>query len=278
MSAAVGAEPDVGPAPKRPKRTYRACYPCRSVSPLSLGPFLAVGRWSADHPGSIPRSAPIRLLHHPAPPPTPANTQRKLKCNFGDPDKPWDGPCVRCTRERRECVRAMSTVVRYALPDVPVTHVPAPAAASTSPYSSSRSHAGHSSRAPLPSSERDRSNPRNAHPRSPGRADEPVLPGPVDYDQRYEEEVEGDERQSPALEDDSEGSREGGQALLMSNLQNPNDALRLLASASSLRYTTGLAGEGAASPPRGGLSPWHWWSPVEEGWVTEMEAGALLVL
>ncbi|KLT43957.1 hypothetical protein CC85DRAFT_284001 [Cutaneotrichosporon oleaginosum] len=214
MSSVLGADPDnAGPAAKRPKRTYRACYPCRS---------------------------------------------RKLKCNFGDPDKPWDGPCVRCTRERRECVRAMSTVVRYALPDVPVTHVPAPAA--PAPTAFSQPSFQPSTYAPPP-------------------------PPPKDFTRfqsrdhayaRYEEEV--DDRQSPPLEDEGDAGRDGGRALLMSNLQNPNDALRLLASASSLRYQTGPAGERVSEtdPPRGGINAWHWWAPVEEGGVGADEAAALL--
>jgi hypothetical protein len=87
-----------------------------------------------------------------------------------------------------------------------------------------------------------------------------------------------DDRQSPPLEDEDQGdvARDGGRALLMSNLQNPNDALRLLASASSLRYQTGPAGERSETEARGGLSPWHWWAPVQEGGVSEAEAEALL--
>ncbi|BEJ13003.1 hypothetical protein CspHIS471_0301770 [Cutaneotrichosporon sp. HIS471] len=206
MSSVLGAEPDnAGPPAKRPKRTYRACYPCRS---------------------------------------------RKLKCNFGDPDKPWDGPCVRCTRERRECVRAMSTVVRYALPDVPVTHVPAPTAAQPT----------------VPTFAKPAPPPQRTLARSPPREHAYA---------RYEEER--DDRQSPPLEDEGDEGRGGGSALLMSNLQNPNDALRLLASASSLRYQTGPAGERVnETSPRGGLSPWHWWAPVEAGGLSEEEAAALL--
>ncbi|GMK57798.1 hypothetical protein CspeluHIS016_0406320 [Cutaneotrichosporon spelunceum] len=206
MSSVLGAEPDnTGPAAKRPKRTYRACYPCRS---------------------------------------------RKLKCNFGDPDKPWDGPCVRCTRERRECVRAMSTVVRYALPDVPVTHVPAP----TAPQPT------------IPTFVKPAPPPPRTFAPSPPR--EPAFA-------RYEEH--GDDHQSPPLEDEGDAGRDGESALLMSNLQNPNDALRLLASASSLRYQTGRAGERVSeTSPRAGLSPWHWWAPVETGGLSEEEAAALL--
>lgn len=180
----------------------------------------------------------------------------------------------------------MSTVVRYSLPDVPVTHV----AASVSGPPQHSQMAGPSSS--YDSEHGGSSKPRSSHdargrlpsptPTNHSRAPQSVHEQTNVYghrDNTFEEE-EGDERQSPLPDDDSEGGREGGgRALLMSNLQNPNDALRLLASASSLRYTTGGGETNAASPPSlGGVSPWNWWSPVEEGWLSEQEAAALLCL
>lgn len=186
----------------------------------------------------------------------------------------------------------MSTVVRYALPDVPVTHVPAPSSSAPpmpAPTQQSQTHAQQPHVAPSFARQTSHGQPvssgqprsRPVHKPLSNGFRSPELEDPPRVQKEYEryEEDEGDERHSPPLEDDLDGSGEGGgRALLMSNLQNPNDALRLLASASSLRYTTGPAGEGPASPPRSGLSPWHWWCPVEDGWVTEEEAGALFVL
>lgn len=91
------------------------------------------------------------------------------------------------------------------------------------------------------------------------------------YDDVHGEDYSGDEEEDPG---------EGGEnTLLISRLQNPNDALRLLASASSLSY--GRVGQNEKREVRWAgddAAIWTEFEPIEEGCVTVQEAQALFTL
>lgn len=87
---------------------------------------------------------------------------------------------------------------------------------------------------------------------------------------------------APVTADDDDFNEDTDAALVSSHLQNPNDALRLLASASSLRYTAPKAPEPSPNPIQDvwspTASPWMQWEPVLDGALTEQESRALLNL
>ncbi|BEJ01315.1 hypothetical protein CcaverHIS631_0511720 [Cutaneotrichosporon cavernicola] len=78
---------------------------------------------------------------------------------------------------------------------------------------------------------------------------------------------------------DDEDERQGDDALVSSNLQNPSDALRLLANASSLPYhslhSTYPAKADDAGPAGNTFSIWSTWSPIQQGLLTVQDARAL---
>jgi len=85
-------------------------------------------------------------------------------------------------------------------------------------------------------------------------------------------------------DDDDDELEEGTDTLVSSNLQNPSDALKLLASASSLQYR-GL-GQPAPQPrpkdkpvwPGNNASMWCQWGPIAQGCLTVQDARALFSL
>lgn len=114
----------------------------------------------------------------------------------------------------------------------------------------------------------------------------PVLPRPPPSsfhssprdDSRYDGPSTHRRVRSPAS---NSGDEDGGSALVSSNLQNPNDALRLLAATSSLRYRAHDENHGSPNNvvqtgPRGNVL--QWWPPIAEGNLSEHEAEALLYL
>lgn len=234
---------------KKPKRTYRACYPCRSVSDRR---YLRCCGW------------PIADC-----------SKRKLKCNFGeDPNRPWNGPCLRCIREQRECVRSMPTVVRYSLPGadgvIAFPHELASGSATTAT----------STRPTVITTSTGEVQPTRTHSKSTFRNE---YQGPSPRDDHFDDAAMDAHHHGRAETPPSSGGDDGGSALVSSNLQNPNDALKLLASASSLRYRNHEENHGSPSEPipdgiKGNASPWLSWSPIAEGHLTEQEGGALLCL
>lgn len=243
-------------ASHHPQRTYRACDPCRSVGLCA---------------------------------PTVVNLQRKLKCHFGDPNAPWDGPCQRCMREQRECLRPPANAVRKAiprkadtteerwsqvakrprvLPTAASTTEPGTGLATLSPPSHRRlgadEYVGTVDRATagsfmqvvgsLPTQ------PRGHAPPSSGSGD--------DDDDDDDDEVANRETTESAL--------------VRSHLQNPNDALRLLVSASSLRFPARCDTQShlpnGTSGSMTNTAIWETWEPLQEGLLTLSEAHALLTL
>ncbi|KAL1404828.1 hypothetical protein Q8F55_008438 [Vanrija albida] len=186
---------------------------------------------------------------------------RKLKCNFGDPDNPSSGPCARCIRESRECVRSMPAVVRYAVPSNAVELEPA------APSYRRAAHHSPPPASPYRPSDIERGYSRAASPTSLYFRPREAPPSPA-----------------PAAPDDDDFHADTDTALVSSHLQNPNDALRLLASASSLRYTAPAVVEPSPNPSpdawapaaSSAASPWMQWEPVLDGALTEHEARALL--
>ncbi|BEJ10583.1 hypothetical protein CspHIS471_0100050 [Cutaneotrichosporon sp. HIS471] len=80
----------------------------------------------------------------------------------------------------------------------------------------------------------------------------------------------------PGSSDEEE--RQGDDALVSSNLQNPSDALRLLANASSLPYHSLHSTYPAkvdAFPAGNNFSIWSNWSPIQQGLLTVQDARAL---
>lgn len=89
-----------------------------------------------------------------------------------------------------------------------------------------------------------------------------------------------DDKDPSTSEDEDE--RQGDDALVSSNLQNPSDALRLLANASSLPYHS-LASTYPAKPKDSGpignnVSTWSSWGPIQQGLLTVQDARALFSL
>lgn len=164
-------------------------------------------------------------------------TQRKLKCSFGDPNAPWSGPCERCLREQRDCIKSAPTKVRP----------PVPRRSETS--STATPHRGDR---PGPSSSKCR-----------------------DGKRRREHSHSGSDRER----DSSDGSEEED-TLIKSSLHHPSDALKLLASASSLQYKLGPrinknVNTGGSS---NNASVWSQWQPIEKGFLSIQEARALCSL
>lgn len=81
---------------------------------------------------------------------------------------------------------------------------------------------------------------------------------------------------------DEEDERVGDDALVSSNLQNPSDALRLLANASSLQYhslgSTYPAKSQGSGPVGNNVSTWSSWGPIQQGLLTVQDARALFSL
>lgn len=99
---------------------------------------------------------------------------------------------------------------------------------------------------------------------------------------------EAPERRSVPVQDkdsgssDEEDERQGDEALVSSNLQNPSDALRLLANASSLPYHSLNSAYPAkardAGPAGNNVSTWTSWGPIQQGLLTVQDARALFSL
>ncbi|WWC94409.1 hypothetical protein V866_001251 [Kwoniella sp. B9012] len=201
-----------------PKRTYRACYPCRS---------------------------------------------RKLKCDFGDPNSPNEGPCQRCRREGRECEKVQPTVIipskRQRLSIEPASFS---SAQPTSSFDNSASY----------DHMKARSNPGLSivsHP-AVNQVVAPVM--------QHENEAEDQQ------EAESTGQDDEHHALLTSNIQNPHEALQLLASAtnSNSRHNHRDSSSPTVLAPRSSRTIrerkqiWLSWEPVQEGLLTIQEAENLL--
>lgn len=81
---------------------------------------------------------------------------------------------------------------------------------------------------------------------------------------------------------DDDDERQGDDALVSSNLQNPSDALRLLANASSLPYHSLNSAYPAkardAGPAGNNVSTWSSWGPIQQGLLTVQDARALFSL
>lgn len=174
-------------------------------------------------------------------------TQRKLKCSFGDPNMPWDGPCERCLRETRECERAKPTFVRAAVPRK--TDVSPPDASPPKPKEASAYR----------------------------KQQQP----PPQWDDVESSMLVGDNAESESS--DEEGTLSGdNNPLVSSKLQNPSDALRLLATASSLEYqslgSTYPAKESRPGPVGNNVSTWMSWEPLQQGLLTVQDARALFSL
>ncbi|TXT05103.1 uncharacterized protein COLE_06423 [Cutaneotrichosporon oleaginosum] len=78
---------------------------------------------------------------------------------------------------------------------------------------------------------------------------------------------------------DDEDERQGDDALVSSNLQNPSDALRLLANASSLPYHSLNSAYPAKArdvgPAGNNVSTWTSWGPIQQGLLNVQDARAL---
>lgn len=89
------------------------------------------------------------------------------------------------------------------------------------------------------------------------------------------------EDKDPSTSED-EDERQGDDALVSSNLQNPSDALRLLANASSLPYhslnSTYPAKAKDSGPVGNNVSTWSSWGPIQQGLLTVQDARALFSL
>ncbi|TXT08898.1 hypothetical protein VHUM_03026 [Vanrija humicola] len=120
---------------------------------------------------------------------------------------PWDGPCERCLREQRECLRAKATFVKDAVPRK------SDLAEGTDVAEGSGSRA-------------------NGGANGSGRGSVGSLRG---GELEAEPPVLRDDKGAHSS-DEEEDDDAGDNALVSSNLQNPSDALKLLASASSLQY------------------------------------------
>lgn len=163
--------------------------------------------------------------------------QRKLKCSFGDPNAPWSGPCERCLREQRDCVKSAPTKVR---PPAPRRSESSSAAV---PYTGGM---------PGPSSSKRREGKRRRENSHSG-----------DDGERY-----------------SSDESEGEDTLIKTSLHHPSDALKLLASASSLQYKLGPrvnknVDTGGSS---NNASVWSQWQPIEKGFLSIQEARSLCSL
>ncbi|KAL1405715.1 hypothetical protein Q8F55_007385 [Vanrija albida] len=267
-------------AAKKPKRTYRACYPCRS---------------------------------------------RKLKCSFGDPNMPWDGPCERCLREQRECLRAKATFVKDAVPrksDLaegtvfttsggvaavvdqrrsvpPGGGFPGPPGQLSRPTIGQLHQMHHGRYAPRPhaSSFSDQDGAPDAAEGSGSRANgaSGSARGSVGSLRGGEMEADPpvlrDDKGAHSSDEEEDDGDAGDNALVSSNLQNPSDALKLLASASSLQYQSlreasqsrlkeqqlqqQKAAQQQHSKRGNNAATWSAWAPIQQGCLTVQDARAL---
>lgn len=164
------------------------------------------------------------------------------------------GPCERCLRETRECVRAKPTFVRDAPPRKTDSRLIA--AQRTTPASGS-APAG---RSPSPQ--------QTLNSRYSDR------PPPT----RYAQHLQGlrTKQGNDSSDEDEEDT------LVNSNLQNPGDALKLLASASSLQYRAlgqQSSQNKAKTPDAPGLGhvteTWCEWIPIKKGYLSVHDAQIL---
>lgn len=154
-------------------------------------------------------------------------------------------------REQRDCVRAKATFVRDAVPR--------------------KSDAADGEALSVVDLERDRPDwaPEGSSANRIRRDNASHRGGMVDSPSRDD----GDE-------DDDDDNVRGPSTLVSSKLQNPSDALKLLASASSLRYhTLKHPHQPRTKASAGNTAPtWYMWAPVRQGSLTVLEARALFSL
>lgn len=226
---------------------------------------------------------------------------------------PWDGPCERCMREQRECVRAQATFVRDAIPrrsDV-VDPTPSRSGSGLGPAAGPSRHGVGREWRPLEGRGGSRSGSRSPPYRDrPLNAGHPHAHAPHVRRPRTSHSSPRPRSRSPhSRSSDDEGG--DGNTLVSSNLQTPSDALKLLASASSLRYReawrrpsapgkgdkprhgkdreAGGVGQDREATASGSRTParlpqgnnaatWFQWSPIQQGCLTVQDARALLSL
>lgn len=166
-------------------------------------------------------------------------------------------------REQRECLRAKPTFVRDPVPrksDLP----------ESSRHRDSGSVPAYPDNGVGAGGERSRGEPS-------GRPT--VTPLPIPRSSSYRMASEDVEDRAMSDDDNDQG---GGNTLVSSNLQNPSDALRLLASASSLHYTAEKPKSTSRERPPGWVGSnaalWCQWQPIQQGYLTVQDARALFSL